>query len=412
MKTAQDTFGLDIEKIRGHFPMLGRYAHNKPLVYLDSAATTHKPQVVLDRLRDYYAKEYAKPEEVHYFSRRTTEAKEDTRKKMARFLGASSEKEIVFTKGCTEGLNIVANGLAQAGLEAGDEIILSQLEHHANIVPWLMAGQLTGAVIRVAPLTPAGELDLDALESLIGPRTRVISVAHSSHVLGSILPIRAIAALARPRDIAFVVDGAQAAPHMPVDLRELGCDFYTISCHKMGSPTGVGVLYGRSEWLDRIAPLTGGGDMAGTVGFDACTYAAAPQKFEGGTQSFADIIATSALIDFLEEIGRHKTAQYEQALLAYATQQLEKVDRVLVHGNAREKEPLVSFELPGLDVKKLERYLDREGIAIRAGDLTAQPLLQHLGVKALARLSFAFYNTYAEVDQAVNAIEAFIREEG
>ncbi|RYY94807.1 MAG: aminotransferase class V-fold PLP-dependent enzyme, partial [Chitinophagaceae bacterium] len=244
MGAEKETYGLDIEKIRGGIPMLGRYVHEKPLVYLDSAATTHKPQVVIDRLRDFYTKEYAKPDEEHYFSKRVTEQKEAVRKKMAKFLGASSEKEIVFTKGCTEGLNIVANGLAQALLQEGDEIILTQLEHHANIVPWLMAGQLAGAVLRVAPITPEGELDLNALEGLISERTKVISMAHSSHVLGTILPLREVAALAHRRDIAFVVDGAQAAPHMPVSMRELDADFYTISCHKMGSPTGVGVLYG------------------------------------------------------------------------------------------------------------------------------------------------------------------------
>ncbi|TCZ72270.1 aminotransferase class V-fold PLP-dependent enzyme [Flaviaesturariibacter aridisoli] len=410
MEPEKETYGLDIEKIRGGIPMLGRHVHGKPLVYLDSAASTHKPQVVIDRIRDFYTKEYAKPDEEHYFSKQSTELKEAARKKMARFLKASSEKEIVFTKGCTEGVNIVANGLAQAGLEAGDEIIVSQLEHHANIVPWLMAGQLTGAVVKVAPITARGELDLDALEGLINERTRVISVAHSSHVLGTIFPIKEIAALAHRRDIALVVDGAQAAPHMPVDLRELDCDFYTLSCHKMGSPTGVGVLYGKAEWLDRIAPLVGGGEMTTQVSFDACTYAEAPMKFEGGTQSFADIIATGTLIDYLNELDRHKTSKYEQALLRYATKKLEAIDRLVIHGTAKEKEPLISFGLPGLDVKKLEKFLDKEGIAICAGELTAQPLMQHLGVTGLARVSFAFYNTYAEIDQTADAIRAFIKQ--
>jgi cysteine desulfurase/selenocysteine lyase len=405
-------FGLDIEKIRSSIPMLGRSAHGKPLIYLDSAATTHKPQVVIDRIKKYYSEEYAKPEEAHQFSKQTTELRDEARKKMAGFLKSGSEKEIVFTKGCTEGLNIVANGIAQSILQPGDEIILTQLEHHANIVPWLMAGQLTGAVIKVAPITEKGELDMNALEDMIGPKTRVISLPHSSHVLGTILPVREVAALAHRRDIAVVVDGAQAAPHMPVNVQELDGDFYTISCHKMGSPTGVGVLYGKQPWLERIAPLIGGGEMAEDVSFESCTYVDPPTKFEGGTQPFADIIATSTLIDFLNDIDMQKSSKYEQALLEYATEKLQAIDRLLIHGTAPEKEPLIAFELAGMDVKKLEQYLDKEwGIAIRAGELTAKPLMKHLGVEGLARISFAFYNTYDEIDTVAAAIQAFIKKE-
>ncbi|TCJ13147.1 cysteine desulfurase [Flaviaesturariibacter flavus] len=409
----QETFGLDIERIRAGIPMLSHYVNDKPLIYLDSAASTHKPKVVIDRIHKYYSSEYAKPEEVHHFSEHTTKLRDEARKKMAKMIGAASEKEIVFTKGCTEGINIIANGLAQTLLEEGDEMIVSQLEHHANIVPWLMAGQITGALLKVAPITASGELDLDALESGIGPRTRVISVSHSSHVLGTIFPVKEIAALAKRHDCILVVDGAQAAPHMPIDMQELGCDFYVFSCHKMGSPTGVGVLYGKEERLNELAPLVGGGEMTKDVRFDGCTYADAPNKFEGGTQPFADIIATGTLVDYLQELDMHKSSKYEQALLRYATGKLGAIDRLVIHGTAPEKEPLLSFELAGLDVKKLERYLDKEwNIAIRAGELTAQPLMRHLGVPGLARVSFAFYNTYKEIDTLVEAIRAFIRKEG
>ncbi|RYZ00777.1 MAG: cysteine desulfurase [Chitinophagaceae bacterium] len=408
---AQKTHGLDIDRIRAEFPMLQQYVHGKPLVYLDSAASTHKPKRVLEAMHRFYATQYAKPDEEHYFSKKSTELKEEARKKLASFMGAGSETEIIFTKGCTEGINIVANGMAQALLQEGDEIILTQLEHHANIVPWLMAGQLTGAVIRVAPINAAGEVDLDALESLIGDRTRMISVPHSSHVLGSILPIREIAALAHRRGIPVLADGAQAAPHMPVNMQELDCDFYVFSGHKMGTPSGVGVLYGRSEWLGRIAPLIGGGDMSEEVSFSSCSYADAPKKFEGGTQSFADIIAMGPLIDYLNELDMHRTSKYEQDLLHYATEKFAALDRVVLHGTSKDKEPVLSFAIAGGDVKKLEKYLDAEwGIAIRAGDLTARPLMQHLGVKGLARASFTFYNTYAEIDTLTEAVETFIRE--
>ncbi|RYZ20607.1 MAG: cysteine desulfurase [Chitinophagaceae bacterium] len=410
---AQETFGLDIEKIRAGIPMLAQYVNDKPLVYLDSAASTHKPKVVIDRIQKFYSTEYAKPEEVHHFSGHTTQLKDEARRKMAKMIGAGSEKEVVFTKGCTEGINIVANGLAQTLLQEGDEVIVSQLEHHANIVPWLMACQQTGALLKVAPINEKGELDLDALAGMIGARTRVISVSHSSHVLGSIFPIKEIAALAKRQGCLLLVDGAQAAPHMPVNMRELDCDFYVFSCHKMGSPTGVGVLFGKEARLTELAPLIGGGEMAEQVGFESCSYAEPPTKFEGGTQSFADIIATGTLVDYLDELDMRKTSKYEQALLHYATEKLQGIDRLKIYGTSQEKEPLVSFELTGLDVKKLERYLDREwNIAIRAGELTAQPLMRHLGVKGLARASFAFYNTYQEIDTLAEAIGAFVKKEG
>jgi cysteine desulfurase/selenocysteine lyase len=409
----QPTFGLDIEKIRTGIPMLNQYVNGNPLIYLDSAATTHKPKVVIDRIQQYYSSEYAKPDEEHYFSKKTTEMKEEVRKKMAKFIGASSEQEVIFTKGCTEGINIIANGYAQALLEEGDEVIVTEMEHHSNIVPWQIACQLVGASLKAAPVTLEGEIDLDALKKMITTRTRIISISHSSHVLGTIHPVKEIATLAHRHGAVLVVDGAQAAPHMPVNMKELGCDFYVFSCHKMGSPTGVGVLWGKEDRLNEIAPLIGGGEMVETVAFEECSYADLPKKFEGGTQPFADIIATGTLIDYLNDLDMHKSSKYEQALLHYATKKFSQIDRVIIYGTAKEKEPLLSFELAALDVKKLETWLDKEyGIAIRAGQLTAQPLMKVLGVKGLARLSFAFYNSYKEIDTVAEAIEAFIKKKG
>lgn len=341
----------------------------------------------------------------------TTEAMEDTRSKVASMMNADQPKEIIFTKGCTEGINIVANGFAKALLEPGDEIIISQLEHHANIVPWQMTCRHSGAVLKVAPITQNHELDMDQLENMINDRTKIISVSHSSHVLGSILPIREIAAMAHKRNIAVFADGAQAAPHMPVDMQQLDCDFYAFSGHKMGSPTGVGVLYGKEKWLNQIAPLLGGGEMTKEVTFEHSTFSEIPTKFEGGTTHFAGIIATGSLVDYLQELDMQKSSEYEEELLYYCIEKLSKLERVKIFGNAPDKEPLVSFDIEGMDVKQLEKYLNDEwGIAVRAGQLTAQPLMKLLGVKGLLRASFSYYNTYDEVDTFVEAVNAFIEE--
>jgi cysteine desulfurase/selenocysteine lyase len=410
---ARNTHGLDIEKIRSDFSMLSQKLNGKPLIYFDSAATSPKPNVVLERLHQYYSTEYGKPKEVHELSKGSTEAMEDVRAKIAKMIGAEKPKEVIFTKGCTEAINIVANGFSRSLLNAGDEIIISQLEHHANIVPWHMACRLSGAVLKVAPLTPDDDLDLNQLESMITDRTKIISVSHSSHVLGTIFPIKQIAEIAHKRGIALLADGAQAAPHMPVNMQELDCDFYSIAGHKMGTPTGLGFLYGKEEWLNKIAPLQGGGEMAKEVTFESSAYAEIPTKFEGGTTAFAQIIATGTLVDYLHELDMGKTAQYEEELLYYAVDKLSKVDRVNIFGKAPEKEPLVSFNIEGLDVKKLESYLNAEwGIAVRAGELTAQPLMKLLGAKSLIRASFGYYNTFDEIDTFIDAVETFIKEQG
>lgn len=410
-ETMKNTHGLDIKKIRADFPMLTQQLNGKPLIYFDSAATTHKPRVVIERLQQYYSEEYGKPKEAHSLSKTTTEEMEDSRSKVASMINAEQSKEIIFTKGCTESINIVANGFARALLQPGDEIIISQLEHHANIVPWQMACRLSGAVLKVAPITPNDELDLNQLESMINNRTKIISVCHSSHVLGSVLPIEKITALAHKRDIAVLADGAQAAPHMPIDMQKLNCDFYTFSGHKMGSPTGIGVLYGKEKWLNKIAPIEGGGEMAKEVSFEHSTYAEIPTKFEAGTTHFAGIIALGSLVNYLQELDMERSSEYEKELLYYCIEKLSALERVNIFGKAQEKEPVVSFNIEGMDVKKLEKYLNEKwGIAVKAGQLTAQPLMKILGVQSLVRASFCYYNTFDEVDTFIDAVKAFIEE--
>lgn len=412
-EAAINTHGLDIEKIRADFPMLSQHFNGKQLIYLDSAASSQKPQAVIDRLVKFYTTEYGKPKEAHTISKSVTQMMEESREKVAKLMNAANPEEIVFTKGCTEGINIVANGFSRAILKPGDEIVISQLEHHANIVPWQVAYQLTGAKLKVAPLTPADELDIQALENMITDKTRIVSVSHSSHVLGTIQPIQKIAALAHKKGVPLLADGAQTAPHMPIDMQELDCDFYTFSGHKMGSPTGVGVLYGKEEWLNKIAPLNGGGEMSKEVEFEKSKYASIPTKFEGGTSPFADIIAFGTTVDYVSALGMEKIEKYELELLYYMTEKLSEIDRVKIYGKAPEKEPVLSFTVEGMDVKKLEKYLNDEwSIAVKAGDLTAQPLLKVLGVESLIRASLCYYNTVSEVDTFIEAVQTFISKKG
>ncbi|MDB5251585.1 MAG: cysteine desulfurase [Flaviaesturariibacter sp.] len=393
--------------------MLQKKRNGKQLIYFDSAASTQKPKVVMDKLYDFYLNEYAKPDERHAFSQETTEELENARKKMAGFLNAKSEKDIVFTRGCTEAINLVAGGFERGLLDKEDEVLISALEHHANIVPWQLACAQTGARLRVIPINQQGEIELAAYEVMLTKKVKIVAISHTSHALGNKLPITQMVAMAHKRGIPVLVDGAQAAPHMPVDMQELDCDFYTFSCHKMGSPSGVGVLYGKKKWLDKLPPYEGGGDMTKEVTFSSHKLAALPKKFEAGTMPFAEIISCSTLIDFLDDLGRTKTEEYEQQVLRYATGRLQALDRVRIHGTSGEKEPVLSFEVDGMDVKKLEGFLsDEYNIAVKAGDLSAQPLLKILGVKALIRASFAYYNTEEEVDIFTGAVEEFIRRKG
>lgn len=403
--------GLDIEKIRRHFPMATREVNGKTLVYFDSAATNHKPQVLIDRLNELYSDKYAKTEEKHFFSELMTKAFEETRKKAANLIGASNSEEIVFTTGSTHGINTIANGFGRAILQEGDEVIISMLEHHSNIVPWQMACSVSGAKLVVCPITSDGSLDIEAFETLLSDKTRIVSFAHSSNVLGTIIPVRKICDLAHARGIPVLIDGAQAAPHMPVNMQELDCDFYVFSAHKMGGPAGVGILYGKSDWLDKLPPLQGGEGMAAEVSFEESKYSPLPKRFEAGTPAFEEIVAFGTLIDFVQELDMAKTSAYEAELMDYAISKLDLIPQVKIYGRSAEKEPVISFDLEGFNVLDLEKFLnDQYNIAVKAGPLSAQPLLKHLGVEALLRLSFCYFNTRAEIDLFIAGLNRFIAE--
>ncbi|WP_255478786.1 aminotransferase class V-fold PLP-dependent enzyme [Rufibacter sp. XAAS-G3-1] len=401
---------FDVQRVRQDFPMLQQKLNGKPFIYLDSAASGQKPQVLIDRLSDFYANEYGKPNEQHTDSKNATEMLEETRQKVADLIKAKDSKEIVFVRGCTEAINVVASGFARGLLQEGDEIITTLMEHHANIVPWQMAAQDAGAVVKVVPITATGELDLAALENMISERTKIISLVHSSQILGTINPIKKITAMAHRKGVPVLVDGAQTAPHMPLDMQDLDCDFYTFSAHKMSGPTGVGVLYGKADWLEKLPPHNGGGEMAETVEFEKTTYSSPPKKFEAGTTSFADIIALGAVIDYHNALGMQAIADYEQELLEYGLEKLNQIKGLHILGSAPEKEPVVSFTIDGVDVKDLEKYLNNEwGIAVKAGNLASQPLMKHLNVDKALRASYCYYNTKEEIDTMNQAIEAYLQ---
>ena len=403
--------GLDIAKIRQDFPMLQQKVAGKPLIYFDSAASNHKPKAMTDRLLEFYTKQYGKLNEEHTFAKMATEAYDATRKKVANWINAKSEKEIVFVKSATEGINVVALAFERGILKADDEILITALEHHANIVPWQIACQQTGAKLIVAPINETGDLEMDKFEKLITDKTKIISVSHSSNVLGTILPIKAIVKLARKQNIPVMVDGAQMAPHSPLDMQDLGCDFYTFSGHKMGSASGVGILYGKTEWLEKLHPHHGGSEMAQKVTFEKTDYKSDFQKFEAGTSAFAEIIAFGSLVDYIQELGTQKLADYEQELLTYATEKLRTFENLKIIGTSEEKEPVISFYIEGQDMKKLEKYLnDEANIAVRAGKLSAETLLSYLNVPVLLRVSLCYFNTREEIDTLVKVMQDFLKK--
>jgi cysteine desulfurase/selenocysteine lyase len=398
------------EKIRTEFPMLRKRINRKPFIYFDNAATAHKPQVVLETLEKFYSSQYGKPKEEHFLGKEATNRMEEVRKKAADFIGASNEKTIVFTRGCTESINIVAGGFAKGVLKKGDEILITALEHHANIVPWQMACELSGAVLKVVPLIDTGEVDIKAYKQMLSEKTKIVAMVHASHVLGTILPVKQMIKWAHDKKIPVMLDGAQAVPHMPVNMEELDCDFYAFSVHKMGGPTGLGVLYGKKKWLQQIPSFEGGSDMAKKVTFEKYEYAEVPQKFEAGTMPFAEIIAFEALIDFLKKINMEKMFQYEQDLLHYAEKEFNQIEGLHMMGSSADKEAVISFHIGNNDVKLLEKYLsDDHNIFVRAGELSAQPLMKLLGVKGLVRVSFSYYNTKDEVDALVKALKTYLR---
>ncbi len=396
---------LDVERLREDFPILSQRVRGKPLVYLDNAATSQKPRVVIDAVSRFYSAENANIHRgVHYLSERATVAYDAARERVARFLNASSAREIVFTRGTTEGINLVAQSWGRSALGPGDEILITGMEHHSNIVPWQLLAAQTGATVRAVPITDAGELDLDAYDRLLTDRTRILAVVHLSNALGSINPVRWLVSRARERGIVSLVDGAQAAPHLPIDVQAIGCDFFAFSGHKVFGPTGVGVLYGRGELLERMPPWQGGGDMIETVTLERSTWAAPPARFEAGTPMIAEVIGLGVALEYVEAIGRSAIGAWEEDLLAYATERVGELDGIRLIGTAREKASVLSFVVDGVHPHDVGAVLDDEGVAIRAGHHCAQPVMQRFGIPATARASFAFYNTRDEIDTLVRGL--------
>jgi cysteine desulfurase / selenocysteine lyase len=403
--TALAAFPLDVEAARRDFPILDVRIGAKPLVYLDNAATTQKPQPVIDVMQRYYMLQNANIHRgVHYLSQQATDAYEQARVRLARFLGAAAPEEVVFVRGSTEGINLVAHSWGGRFLRAGDEIVLTEMEHHSNIVPWQLLAQRTGAKVQVAPITDDGELDLAAFRALLSKRTRIVAVAHISNALGTVNPVREIAAAAHAHGAVVLVDGAQSAPHFPVDVQELGCDFFVCSGHKMYGPTGIGVLYGRREILEAMPPWHGGGDMIQKVTFEETTYREPPARFEAGTPHISGAIGLGAAAEYLDRLGRDRVAAHEEDIVTYAVARLAEVPGVRLVGKPQRRAAVVSFVMANAHPHDIGTILDSEGVAIRAGHHCTQPLMRRLGVPATARASFGLYNTRAEVDALVAAL--------
>ena len=392
-------------RCRADFPILATTVRGNPLVYLDNAATTQKPRQVIDAMSAFYAGGYANIHRgVHHLSERATLAFEAVRERSARFLGAASAEEIVFTGGTTAAINLVAQSWGRSVLRPGDEVLVTGMEHHSNLVPWQLVCEQTGARLRAVPVTPAGDLDLEALDRLLSPRTRMFAVVHLSNVLGTINPVRELAARAREAGALVLVDGAQSAPHLPVDVRALGCDFYACSAHKLFGPTGLGVLYGRASLLQQMPPWQGGGNMIAAVGLEHSTYAEPPARFEAGTPPIAEVIGLGAALEHVEGVGLEAIGRWEQELLAYAIREVGSVPGVRIVGAPAQRASVLSFVVEGVHPHDVSAVLDDEGVAVRAGHHCAQPLMERLGVPATARASFAFYNLLDDVDALVRGL--------
>ncbi|MBP6008699.1 MAG: cysteine desulfurase [Rhodoferax sp.] len=403
--TTSTPAAFDVARIRLDFPILKLTVAGKPLVYLDNAASSQMPQPVIDRLVRYQTSEHANIHRaVHYLSETATSAYEAARVTLQRFINAREAREVLFTSGTTDSINLVSQGWGRQNIKAGDEIILTVLEHHSNIVPWQMLALEKGARIRVVPMNDAGELQLDQYEALFNDRTRLVSVCHVSNALGSINPVKQMIAFAHARGVPVLVDGAQAAPHLALDVQDLGCDFYAFSGHKLCGPTGIGILYGRAALLETMQPVKGGGDMIHTVTFEKTTYAPIPNKFEAGTPPMAAAIGLGAAVDYLSSIGMPTIAAHEHELLRYATEQMAALPGVRLMGTAKDKAAVLSFAVKGIHPHDMGTLLNQEGVAVRTGHHCAQPLMARLGVVATSRASFAFYNTLSDVDALVAGI--------
>jgi cysteine desulfurase / selenocysteine lyase len=396
---------LDVAAIRQSFPILSESTHGKSLVYLDNAATTQKPRQVIDAIVRYYETSNANVHRgVHVLSQRATDAYEEAREKVRRFVNAEEDREIVLVRGCTEGINLIANTFGKTRVGEGDEIVISEIEHHSNIVPWQMLAEERGATLRVIPVNDDGELDLDAYREMLSERTKIVSVVYVSNSLGTINPVREMISIAHERGIPVVVDGAQATAHMRVDVRELDCDFFVFSGHKMFGPTGIGAFYGKAEHLEAMPPWQGGGDMILSVTFEKSTWNEIPFKFEAGTPNIAGAIGLGAAIDFLDSIGLEAIAAYEKDLLDYGTRRLQEIDGLRMIGTANEKASVLSFVLENIHPHDVGTIVDREGVAIRTGHHCTQPVMKRFGVPATARASLALYNTREEIDRLVEAL--------
>ncbi len=396
---------LDIEKIRADFPILKEKIYGQPLIYLDNAATTQKPQCVIDKISSVYATQNANIHRgVHYLSIQATLAHEEARKTIAKFIGAHDANEIIFTRGTTESINLLATVFTEQFCKAGDEIIFTQMEHHSNIVPWQMAAQRHGLRLRIVPIDEKGELQLDALENLFSEKTKLLSVAHVSNVLGTINPVKKIVAMAHAHGVKVLIDGAQAVAHLPVDVTDLDADFYAFSGHKIYGPTGIGVLYGKAALLNQLPPYQGGGEMIDNVTFEKTTYNTLPYKFEAGTPDFVGSTALAEALNYIDRIGKNAIFEYEENLLRYAEQRLRDIPQMRIFGESEQKSGVISFLVGKVHPLDLGTLLDKTGVAVRTGHHCAQPLIDLLGIPGTVRASLAMYNTQNEIDQFIEKI--------
>jgi cysteine desulfurase / selenocysteine lyase len=412
MSLASDTIrpgsikaGFNVDEVRAMFPILRETVHGKKLVYLDNAATTQKPELVIDLLDQYYRRFNSNIHRgVHFLSEQATEMYEAVRGRLKTYVNAGSVKEIIFVRGTTEAINLIAGSYGQSSIGAGDEILISALEHHSNIVPWQLLCSRTGAKLRVAPIDDQGEIIPDDFERMLSNRTKIVALAHVSNALGTVNPLKSLIGIAHRRNIPVLIDGAQAAPHFKIDVRDLDCDFYALSAHKMYGPTGIGMLFGRQELLEAMPPYQGGGDMIRSVTFEKTLFNDLPYKFEAGTPNIADTIAFGGALSFLESLDWTAVMRYEHELLSYATEQISAVPGIRIVGTAKEKAGVVSFVMDDVHPHDIGTILDREGVAVRTGHHCAQPVMQRFGIPATVRASFALYNTKEEVDELVRGI--------
>ena len=397
---------MNIDSIRNEFPILNRTVYNKKLVYFDNAATTQKPTKVIEKIEKGYCEVNANIHRgVHFLSQAATAAHEEARQKVQTFINARSKKEIIFTRGTTESINLIASTFTDACMEDGDEVILSIMEHHSNIVPWQIQAARKNITLKVVPMNEKGELDMEAYKALFSERTRLVSITHVSNVLGTINPVKEIVSIAHEKDVPVLIDGAQAVPHMPIDVQDIDAEFYVFSGHKIYAPTGIGVLYGKEEWLDKLPPYQGGGEMIETVSFEKTTFNELPYKYEAGTPDYIGSTALAEALDYVSEIGLSKIAQYEEELLNYATELLKSIPNVRIIGESKHKGAVLSFVIEGIHPYDMGVLLDRMGIAVRTGHHCAQPLMNALGLESTVRASFSFYNTKEEIDFFVQAVK-------